>query len=120
MKNCSAEEIVAKSYEMVMKEELCTIFYPENNQYNINQIKALNKMKYPLQKLLSHSLQYTSPGIRCRRKTISRMRRMMKKSMNENTKPQEIRPSPYSPMKGYAPLTKNKEKITERIMEQTS
>ena len=51
LKNCSAEEIVDKSYEMVMKEELCTIFYPENNQYNINQIKALNKTKYPLQKL---------------------------------------------------------------------
>ena len=51
LKNCSAEEIVAKSYEIVMKEELCTIFYPENNQYNINQIKALNKTKYPLQKL---------------------------------------------------------------------
>lgn len=51
LKNCSAEEIVSNSYEIVMKEELCTIFYPENNQYNINQIKALNKTKYPLQKL---------------------------------------------------------------------
>lgn len=51
LKKCSAEKIIDKAYEMVMKEELCIMFYPQNNQYNINQIKALNKTKNPLQKL---------------------------------------------------------------------
>lgn len=51
LKKSSAENIIDKSYEKVMKEELCEMFYPEYERYDIEQIKALNKAEKPLQEL---------------------------------------------------------------------
>ena len=51
LKKSPAEKIIDKAYEKVMKEELCAMFYPEYDRYDIDQIKALNKTKEPLQEL---------------------------------------------------------------------
>ena len=51
IKQLSPEKIIDKSYEKVMKEELVSMFYPENEQYDISDIKALNKSEYPLEEL---------------------------------------------------------------------
>lgn len=44
-------QIIDKSYEKVMKEEFVSMFYPENTEYDISDIKALNKSKNPLEEL---------------------------------------------------------------------
>lgn len=51
VKKLPPEKIIDKSYEKVMKEELVSMFYPENEQYDISDIKALNKSEYPLDEL---------------------------------------------------------------------
>lgn len=51
LKKSPPEKIIDKAYEKVMKEELCAMFYPEYDRYDIDQIKALNKTKAPLQEL---------------------------------------------------------------------
>lgn len=51
LKKSPLEKIIDKAYEKVMKEELCAMFYPEYDRYDIDQIKALNKTKEPLQEL---------------------------------------------------------------------
>ena len=49
-KKLSKEEIISKSYEKVMKEEFVTMFYP-SDEYDIEDIKILNKDKTPLDEL---------------------------------------------------------------------
>ena len=51
IKKLPPEKIIDKSYEKVMKEELVSMFYPESDQYDISDIKALNKSEYPLEEL---------------------------------------------------------------------
>lgn len=43
--------ILDKAYEKVMKEETVYMFYPDLNKFTIEQIKALNKTKAPLDEL---------------------------------------------------------------------
>ena len=40
-------------FNSYMKEEMMLSFYPDNEMYDINQIKALNKYDKPLDKLYS-------------------------------------------------------------------
>ena len=51
IKQLPPEQIIDKSYEKVMKEEFVGMFYPENTEYDISDIKALNKSKNPLEEL---------------------------------------------------------------------
>ena len=51
VKKLPPEKIIDKSYEKVMKEELVSMFYPESDQYDISDIKVLNKSEYPLEEL---------------------------------------------------------------------
>lgn len=45
------EEIIQSSYEKVMKEEILGDFCPEYKHYDIEKMKALNKVKEPLEEL---------------------------------------------------------------------
>ena len=51
MKNNEPQFIVNNAYQIVIKEELVSMFYPESEQYDIDEIKALNKTKNPLEEL---------------------------------------------------------------------
>lgn len=51
MKNNEPQFIVNNAYQIVIKEELVAMFYPESEQYDIDEIKALNKAKNPLEEL---------------------------------------------------------------------
>lgn len=51
MKNNEPQFIVNNAYQIVIKEELVAMFYPESQQYDIDEIKALNKTKNPLEEL---------------------------------------------------------------------
>ncbi|MBQ2835465.1 MAG: DUF3848 domain-containing protein [Clostridia bacterium] len=51
MKSNEPEVIVNSAYQIVIKEELVAMFYPESKQYDIDEIKALNKTKNPLEEL---------------------------------------------------------------------
>lgn len=52
------EEIISKSYEKVMKEELKEMFYPEINNYDLSELKILNKTKNPLEELYQGWMDY--------------------------------------------------------------
>ena len=51
MKNNEPQFVVNNAYQIVIKEELVAMFYPESEQYSIDEIKALNKAKNPLEEL---------------------------------------------------------------------
>ena len=51
MKTNEAEVIVNSAYPIVMKEELLSMFYPESERFDIEEIKALNKIDSPLEEL---------------------------------------------------------------------
>lgn len=51
LKKQQPEKIIDKAYEITMKEEIVSGFYPECKTYDIDGIKALNKIKYPLEEL---------------------------------------------------------------------
>lgn len=51
MKNNEPQFIVNNAYQIVIKEELVAMFYPESEQYDIDEIKALNKTKNLLEEL---------------------------------------------------------------------
>lgn len=51
MKNNEPQFIVNNAYQIVIKEELVAMFYPESEQYDIDEIKSLNKTKNPLEEL---------------------------------------------------------------------
>lgn len=51
MKNNEPQFIVNNAYQIVIKEELVAMFYPESEQYDIDEIKVLNKTKNPLEEL---------------------------------------------------------------------
>ena len=50
LRNKTPDEIIECSYEKIMKEELKEMFYPGNN-YEISELKALYKLKNPLEEL---------------------------------------------------------------------
>jgi translation initiation factor 2 beta subunit (eIF-2beta)/eIF-5 len=51
LKAKTPDEIIDKSYEKVMKEELKEMFYPDNERFDISDIKILNKSKSTLEEL---------------------------------------------------------------------
>lgn len=51
LKNSSIDNILENAYEKVMKENILAEFTPKFEHYNIEQIKALNSFKEPLNKL---------------------------------------------------------------------
>lgn len=51
LKEASPKEIIDSSYQITMKEELVSMFYPECNDFSIEEIKTLNKTKKPLEEL---------------------------------------------------------------------
>lgn len=51
LKQQSPEKIMDSAYEKVMKEEILSDFCPEFEHYDMEQIKALNKQKEPLEEL---------------------------------------------------------------------
>lgn len=58
LKTKKPDEIINKSYEKVMKEELKEMFYPELNNYELSELKALNKTKAPLEELYQGWMDY--------------------------------------------------------------
>lgn len=62
MKNNEPQFIVNNAYQIVIKEELVAMFYPESEQYVIDEIKALNKTKNPLEELYQ-GWMYSDAGI---------------------------------------------------------
>lgn len=51
LKKKTSEEIIQSSYEKVMKEEILSDFYPDYKHYDIEETRALNKIKEPLEEL---------------------------------------------------------------------
>lgn len=45
------KEIVDSAYQIAIKEELVGIFFPQEDKYDIEEIKALNKLPDPLEEL---------------------------------------------------------------------
>lgn len=58
LKTMTPEEIINKAYEKVMKEELKEMLYPEFNNYDLSELKALNKTKNPLEELYQGWMNY--------------------------------------------------------------
>jgi len=51
LKQKEPQEIIDNAYQITIKKELVSMFYPESEQYDIDEIKALNKTKEPLEEL---------------------------------------------------------------------
>ena len=51
MKMNEPEVIVNSAYQIAIKEELVWMFYPQEDKYDIEEIKALNKLPDPLEEL---------------------------------------------------------------------
>ena len=51
LKQLPPDKVLDNAYQYVMKEELHSMFYPEYEKYDIEQVKALNKTEFPLQEL---------------------------------------------------------------------
>jgi hypothetical protein len=51
LKSQTPDEIISHSYEKVIKEELISMFYPESDKFDINDIRALRKNKNSLEEL---------------------------------------------------------------------
>lgn len=51
LKTLPPEKIIDKSYEKVMKEETLSMFIPESKMFDMEELKALNKEKNPLEYL---------------------------------------------------------------------
>lgn len=51
------ENFVNKAYELTIKEEILVMFHIDNN-YNIEDISALYKLKYPLEELYQSWMKY--------------------------------------------------------------
>lgn len=58
VKQLTPVEIIDRSYEKVMKEEFVSMFYPENTDYDISDIKVLNKSDNPLEELYQGWMDY--------------------------------------------------------------
>lgn len=51
LESLTAKEIIDKSYETAIKEEVIFLFYPESKQFDIDEIKALKNEKNSLETL---------------------------------------------------------------------
>lgn len=51
LKDTNAQNIIDNAYQITMKEELVAMFYPELEKYDMEDIRALNKSKEPLEEL---------------------------------------------------------------------
>ena len=51
LETLTSKEIIDKSYETTMKEELMCLFYPESQRYDLDEIKALKNEKNSLETL---------------------------------------------------------------------
>ena len=51
LETLTPKEIIDKSYETTMKEELVCLFYPESSRYDLDEIKALKNEKELLETL---------------------------------------------------------------------
>lgn len=51
VKKKEPEVIVDSAYQIAIKEELVGIFFPQEDKYDIEEIKALNKLPDPLEEL---------------------------------------------------------------------
>ena len=51
LETLTSKEIIDKSYETTMKEELICLFYPESQRYELDEIKALKKEDNSLETL---------------------------------------------------------------------
>lgn len=51
LKNSDSQNIINNAYQITMKEELVAMFYPESEKYDMEDIRALNKTKNPLEEL---------------------------------------------------------------------
>lgn len=51
VKSKKPEDIIKDAYQIAIKEELLSMFYPEFEQYDIEEIKVLCKAEYPLEEL---------------------------------------------------------------------
>ena len=47
----SKEEILSRAYEKITKYDIMTMFYPTNKEFDVSDIKVLNKVKNPLEEL---------------------------------------------------------------------
>lgn len=47
----SPKEIIDNSYQIVVKDEMVSMFIPESERYDIEDIKVLSKTKKPLEEL---------------------------------------------------------------------
>lgn len=50
IKKLSSKEIIDRAYEISIKEEFVSVFYPDDT-HDINDIKILNKCEHPLETL---------------------------------------------------------------------
>lgn len=51
LETLTSKEIIDKSYETAIKEEVIYLFYPESKQFDIDEIKALKNEKNSLETL---------------------------------------------------------------------
>lgn len=51
LKDNNAQFIIDNAYQITMKEELVSMFYPELEKYEMEDVKVLNKSKRPLEEL---------------------------------------------------------------------
>ena len=51
LETLTSKEIIDKSYETAIKEEVIYLFYPESKQFDIDEIKALKSEKNSLETL---------------------------------------------------------------------
>lgn len=51
LESLTAKEIIDKSYETAIKEEVIYMFYPESKQFDLDEIKALKKQDNSLETL---------------------------------------------------------------------
>ena len=51
LERASAEDIIRRSYETVMKNELICLFYPDEERYSLDEIRALRSCDNPLDTL---------------------------------------------------------------------
>ena len=54
LETLTSKEIIDKSYETTMKEELMCLFYPESQRYDLDEIKALKNEKNSFFRQLKH------------------------------------------------------------------
>ena len=51
LKSYDIDTIINSAYPIVIKEEMVSMFYPESERFDIEEIKALNKIDSPLEEL---------------------------------------------------------------------